>query len=86
MKITDKEQALLINIAENDFAPSNGGKPATFEECGEVWANCLDCGPNIIAPRSIPGIMASLVAKGLATTDGEGVRLTRAGFEAYKAI
>lgn len=87
MKTTDLEAKLLRNIALNEFAPSNGATPETFEECGTVWSDCLDCGPEKIPSRSIPGLVASLVKKGLVGSDRvDGCWLTRDGFEAFKAL
>jgi hypothetical protein len=82
---TQLEAQMLRNIALNEFAPGNGRPPETFEECGTVWSDCLDCGPEKIPSKSIPGIVASLVKKGLVGTDRvDGCWLTKAGFEAWR--
>lgn len=86
MQITDMERKLLTNIARNEYTPVNGAEPATNDDVYAVWSNCLDCGPHKIAATSIPGILSSLVKKGLADSDGEQVSLTDAGFAAYKLI
>jgi hypothetical protein len=83
--LTELELRLLQNIALNDFQSCNGSEPPNFEACDPVWSNCLDCGPNDLRPRSIPGLVASLSKKGLIQTDGECVSLTRDGFAAYQA-
>lgn len=88
--VTFLECQLIRNIAENDFAPLNGGKPETFNECGCVWSNCLDAGPCSIDLKRIPGIMSSLVKKELAWSSGEGsdskAGLTELGFSIYKQL
>lgn len=89
MNLTALETKLLRNIALNEYAPGNGAEPASHADCGAVWSNCLDCGPETIAPTSIPGVVASLVKKGLVWQEGSGreavVALTSAGFDAYRA-
>ena len=91
MKITEKEKEMIINIAENKFAPLNYGIPTKFEETGQVWADCLDCGPCKIPLESIPGRVGSLVKKGLVDSDGEtgkeaGVSLTEESFKVYQTF
>ncbi len=68
------------------MTPVNGAEPATLDEAGSVWRDCLDQGPETIAPTSLPGLVASLTKKGLATTNGESVGLTPAGFAAYQSV
>jgi hypothetical protein len=90
VKLTELEAKLLRNIALNDYQPLNGGEPKLFSQTSAVWSNCLDCGPETIAKKSIPGIVASLVKKGLVWTMDAGtdstIALTEAGFNAYKAL
>jgi len=88
---TAKENEMILNIVENEYAPLNGGVPETYAETGGVWSNCLSAGPCAIPSGSIPGRMASLVKKGLAgTTKDEGDEnsawLTEEGFKVYQAI
>jgi hypothetical protein len=78
-KLTRGERQLLVNIARNLMTPVNGAEPATLDEAGSVWRDCLDQGPETIKPTSLPGLVASLTKKGLATTNGESVGLTAAG-------
>lgn len=89
MKLTDLETKMLRNIALNDYAPGNGAEPETFADTGGVWSNCLDCGPDVVTPKSRPGVIASLVKKGLIWQEGKGseavIALTRKGYDAYAA-
>lgn len=84
--MTKLEWKMLRNIAENEFAPGNGAVPETYADTGYVWSNCLDCGPEEISSKSIPGIVSALVKKGLVGSDGvECCWLTQAGFNVYRA-
>ena len=85
-KLTGGERKLLVNIARNLMTPVNGAEPATLDEAGSVWSNCLDQGPETIKPTSLPGLVASLTKKGLATANGESVGLTAAGLAAYQSL
>jgi hypothetical protein len=85
-KLTRGERQLLVNIARNLMTPVNGAEPATLDEAGSVWRDCLDQGPETIASTSLPGLVASLTKKGLATTNGESVGLTAAGLAAYRSV
>ena len=67
MKITENEKGLLLAIVTSEY-----GDFAT----DAVWVNCLW---GWSETRKFPGVMASLVRKGLAKTDGETCRLTDAG-------
>lgn len=86
MSITKNEADLLRNIAENQYTDVNGARPHSINDVGAIWSNCLNApfAPVDIAPKSIPGIMSSLVQKGLAKSDGETVWLTAEGFAAYQ--
>ncbi len=64
MSITEKEAKMLRNIAENSYGD---GDPSAW-----VWADCLDCGPEHLDRASHGGLIASLVKKGLAESDGAG--------------
>ena len=85
-KLTRGERQLLVNIARNLMTPVNGAEPATLDEAGSVWRDCLDQGPETITPTSLPGLVASLTKKGLASANGESVGLTPAGFAAYQSV
>ena len=85
-KLTRGERQLLVNIARNLMTPVNGAEPKTLDEAGSVWRDCLDQGPETIKPASLPGLVASLAKKGLATTNGESVGLTPLGFAAYQSV
>jgi len=85
-KLTRGERKLLVNIARNLMTPVNGAEPATLDEAGSVWRDCLDQGPETIKPTSLPGLVASLTKKGLATANGESVGLTAAGLAAYRSV
>jgi|GEM_PF-294824 len=85
-KLTRGERKLLVNIARNLMTPVNGAEPATLDEAGSVWRDCLDQGPETIEAKSLPGLVASLTKKGLATANGESVGLTPAGFVAWQSL
>ena len=85
VKVTANEGRLLTNIARNLMTGLNGAEPNCAADTA-CWANQLNDGPFNISERSLPGLMASLVKKGLATTNGEGCELTEAGFAVYKAL
>lgn len=83
--VTHLERLVLVNIAENEYAPGNGMRPERADDA-TCWSDSIDCGPNTIAASSIPGVVSSLSKKGLVLAGGEGVTLTEAGFEAYNII
>jgi len=90
MEITTKEKEMIINIAENEYAPLNGDVPETYEAASPVWSDCLDRGPCKIPSESISGRMSSLIKKGLAGSDGEikdaCTWLTKEGFKIYQSF
>ena len=83
---TELQQWMLARIAENEFQPTNGREPETFDDTDWVWTVM------IIENQQDKGIFTSLLNAGLAEHNGHhnstdsAVRLTKAGFEAYKAI
>jgi len=91
INITELEKLVIENIALNDYTAINAARPETVEDVGGVWSDCLDCGPNEINRVSIPGVVSSLVKKGLVETNGETGRdacvyLTDRGLEAFKKL
>ena len=78
--LTDNEKLLLDNIAQSEYTNGDRG-PWVL-----VWCNALDYSPNKIPSISVPGIMASLVKKGLAQTDGECCCLTVEGFDVWESL
>jgi hypothetical protein len=74
MKITENEKGLLIAIVTSEY-----GDWAT----DPVWVNCLW---GWSETRKFPGVMASLVRKSLAKSDGECCCLTDAGAEIALAL
>jgi hypothetical protein len=74
VKITENEKGLLIAIVTSEY-----GDWAT----DDVWVNCLW---GWSETRKFPGVMASLVRKGLAKSDGECCCLTDAGAEIALAL
>lgn len=84
--MTTKLQAAMIKkIALDEFQPTNGGEPACFDDLGWVWAD------SVIEDAEDKGTFTSLVNAGLAQHCGNkgrdaSVRLTLAGFDAYKAL
>jgi len=85
-KLTRGERKLLVNIARNLMTPANGAEPPTLDDAGSVWRDCLDQGPETIASASLPGLVASLTKKGLASSNGESVALTALGLAAYRSV
>lgn len=73
MTITENERSLLIAMRDNDF--QDGEHPVNKR----IWVDCIQGWSD---ERKFPGTMASLVNKGLATTDGETCAMTQAGFDA----
>lgn len=87
MTVTKLEADLLRNVAENYFSVTNGRIPRSLEDVGPVWSDQLsNSGPIEIKSKSLPGLVASLVKKGLVKSDRECVWLTPAGFDAYKTL
>ena len=89
MNITEKEKTVLQLIAQNEMNPMNYGVPETADDTC-TWCNCIDAGyiyDHMTQPsmRSIPGIVASLVKKGLLSTNGESIAHTEAGFAIWKS-
>lgn len=89
VKLTALEAIVIRQIAENNY---QDGQPGT----NDIWSSeIINNGPaelhDLVKPRSLPGVVSSLVKKGLARTgdDGEGcpfVGLTTAGLERWQAI
>lgn len=81
IKITEKERQMIFNIGKNCYTDGDPG--------AEVWADCLwDNGPYSMEPTSVPGIVGSLVKKGLVHSGGERaedacVQLTEKGLELF---
>jgi hypothetical protein len=80
---TELQNKMLSKIAECEFQPTNGSAPASFSELDWVWADV------IIEDAEDKGVFTSLVNAGLAEHSGNrgrdaGVRLTEAGFNAYR--
>ena len=89
MNITEKEKTVLQLIAQNELNPYNGDVPPTAEDTS-TWCNCIDAGfiyEDMTSPvlASIPGIVASLVKKGLVYTNGESIEHSEAGFAIWKS-
>jgi hypothetical protein len=81
---TALQQSMLACIAESEFQPTGGRPPETFEDTDWVWTVM------IIEDQQDKGIFTSLVNAGLVEHNGHhnstdsAVRLTKAGFDAYK--
>lgn len=92
MRLTANEKSVLNHLARNSYTPVNYGVPVTFEDTGVgVWTHSIldSSAPEVIKPRSLPGIVSSLVKKGLVSTVDDGkdsvTGMTEAGFNAWKA-
>lgn len=75
---------MLRDIARSEYQPRNGAEPESFDDLDWVWAEM------IIETSADKGTFTSLVNAGLAEHNGHDdddacVRLTEAGFNAYKA-
>ena len=80
---TPLQQTMLKAIALSEYQPTNGRAPESYDETDWVWAEM------IIETQQDKGTFASLVNAGLAEHNGGDdedacVRLTLAGFEAFK--
>lgn len=89
MNITAKEKTVLQLIAQNEYNSANYGIPESHMET-VTWCNCIDVGyiyddMEYPSQRSIPGIVASLVKKGLVDSNGETVGHTPLGFQTWKS-
>lgn len=87
MTITEKEKSLIMMIARNEYNSANYGVPVDISETN-TWCNCIDTGfvydhMEKLSSTSIPGVMASLVKKGLADSNGETCCLEEAGLNYY---
>ena len=96
--ITDKEFALLDEIAHSDYTAVNGATPEHLDDVGGVWfwADELagSCETNKLGVAALVG---SLTEKGLVKTymvsaaerrsgDEDAIWMTQAGFDAWKAV
>lgn len=76
-RVTEKEKSVLEAISNSDYDP----------EQTWAWEPTQKSG---LPPKSVPGVISSLVKKGLVWSQGEGeeaeVGLTEAGFDALKVL
>ena len=89
MNTTKKEKTVLQLIAQNEYNTMNYGVPESSDET-VTWCNCIDAGHiyddmEFPSSSSLPGIVASLVKKGLINTNGETIAHTDAGFAYWKS-
>jgi hypothetical protein len=86
MKITDKEHAVIHGIIHSEY---NSSAPDDSDDVWS-WSVAYNCKPAVVK-TSVPGVIASLVKKGLAVCSqnevrkDDCVRLTDRGVGAYKA-
>lgn len=75
LSLTDNELKMLENFMTNDYGDGND------KYDWAVWSNCWDCGIHgaFCNPLSAPGIIGSLVKKGVFDSDGETFYLTEFG-------
>lgn len=82
--ITPLQAEMLRRIARSEFSMVSGSEPICIEDVGEIWAD------TIIESRRDAGTFTSLQNAGLVEHIGAPkhrdatVRLTQAGYEAYK--
>ena len=93
MNITELEYELLDRIAHDEFQPTNGATPESFDETSDVWAFILET-------KQDGGVASSLIKKELlifsedkeklisdvgCTDDSSTLALTEAGFSVWKS-
>jgi hypothetical protein len=87
---TDLECQMIDRIVHDEYQPTNGGEPESFNELSSIWADCL------LETKADGGVITSLVKKGLARHSGyvagqmngkprndATVSLTEAGWNVY---
>lgn len=87
MNLTEKEIALLVKLARDEYNTSNTAEPTEWGHVsGGVWAF------SVLESESDGGVFASLEKKGLVIFNDYGdknentVAFTREGFAAYRAL
>jgi len=97
MNITPLETAVLDCIARNLYQESNGGVPDSYAETGAIWTwgiltDTTSTYAGTVAKRSLPGVIASLVKKGLVNSYQDACRrddtvcLTEDGFKVWESF
>lgn len=88
MTLTDNEKAVLDNILFNDFGAKPNFRAAEYKfnpHDFQVWSDCIGDSTSVFAAptgKALSGTVASLIKKGLLTSDSECVTFTEAGFRA----
>ena len=81
--VTPLQAAMLKRIARSEFTAVNGGEPSTMDDVGWVWAS------EIIITAEDKGVFTSMLNAKLVEHGDKRrsttIRLTKNGFEAYKA-
>lgn len=85
MNVTTLEQAMINNIARNEFTTINGGVPKSTDDIGWVWSDM------VIETSEDKGVFSSLVKKDLAKHCGNkgrdaAVTLTEEGFQVFQSF
>ena len=81
--MTTLQMAMIKKIAENDYTATNGRKPETLDDIGEVWANC------VIEDAQDKGVFTTLLSANLVThrtyknKSDNSVSLTQKGLNIY---
>jgi hypothetical protein len=82
VQVTENEHRVLRALVTNDYSSNEDTTD------GSTWSNCIDSArePSNLAPASLGGVVASLVAKGLVHSSNEGKDsvITWASKAAYK--
>lgn len=78
MKLTENEKKMIENFITNDYGDGNDNYT--------IWSDTWDCGVHgqFCPVDSAPGIISSLVKKGLVISNGESMSLTNSGMEIKK--
>ena len=80
-KLTELEHDVLVNgILRNNFQDGAEGEQA-------IWSDQIVSNGRMekVTAKQLPGVVASLVKKGLLTSDGEAVQLTDSGISVARA-
>jgi len=93
-RITALELAVLDHVALNSYQPTNYGRPDAYSDTGSIWSASItdSSSKRFVAPKQLPGVVSSLVKKGLVRTGGAGTQqdpgtltMTESGFETWRS-
>lgn len=87
--LSQYEHIVLTAILHDEFQPSNGRTPESFDDIGGVWTAAEAWTGKLLDVKQVEGVLSSLTKKGLITQTEQGTRdactyVTEAGFETWK--